>query len=105
MSENAKVDSLAAASPIIAAVAALSLSGCAVLAASSGAESLLIAGALVFTLGQAAALILGVAGAIRTRLRKNLAGLPEALLGLFAVSLFCLTALVFLISYMTTPAS
>ena len=103
MPENAKVDSLAAASPLIAVVAALFLSGCAILAVSSGTELLLSAGSLAFMLGQAAALILGVAGAVRAFIRKT-AGLPEALLGLFAVCLFCLTALFLIFPCMTPPA-
>ncbi len=104
MSENTKVDALTVASPVMAAVAALFMSGCVALAhlmvaSSAGAKGqlLLKAGLLTFALGEAVALVLGILGVIRVRRRDDLKGLPEALLGILSVGLLVLSAIVLLL--------
>ena len=99
------------ASPIVAAVAALFLSGCTftaylMSASSSGvdAQLLLKAGVLAFVMAEAVALALGILGALRVKFREGARGLPEAFLGIFAVCLFALTVLVFLLSCAASPA-
>jgi len=103
MSEKAKVDALAVASPVMAAVTALFLAGCIILAhlmLSSGASSkpqlLLKAGLLTFIFGEALALLIGLIAVFRIRRRKDAKGFPEAFLGIFSVCLIGLTAIILL---------
>jgi hypothetical protein len=111
MSKGARVHILAIGAPVAAVVSALFLLGCVALArllpASSAAgkvELLLAAGLVAFAVGEAVALVLGVAGTLMVLSREEVMGLPEALLGIISVGLFVVTVLCFLVSAAAPPA-
>lgn len=100
MSENARIDALAVASPMVAVVSALLLAGFAAIAhavsisaAVSKAEMLLEAGGFAFLAGQVMACLLAAVGIIRIKLRRGTRGIPEAILGFAAVGLLSAGAL------------
>lgn len=108
--DAAGTGTFALASPVVAIVGAAFMACCALVADSlvassdyAEAETLLAAGLPAFTIAQIAALILGVVALTRAFLKKT-GGLPEALLGVFAASLFILTAL-YLLHLAAKPAS
>ena len=100
---NNRMDTLAVASPVMAAVAALFLSGCVAFAyltlgssVAARGQLLLKAGVLAFVLGEILALVLGIFGLFRVRRRGGLKGLPEALLGILSACLLAVTVIILL---------